>query len=124
MVTKARRTKSPTSERGGAFAHGEAFDLLAIDHQRVVLRDRWIGFLARDGAGISALRGIVFEEVSKIVGGDEVVDRDDFDFFAEESLFRDGAKDEPSDSSKAVDADFCHNVSCGLLAKNGVRVSG
>ena len=84
--------------------------MLAIDDQHVVFCERRIGFFARDGAGESALRGVVFEEVGEVVGGNEIVDRDHFDFLAEEALFRDGAKDETSDSSKAVDADFCHDV--------------
>ena len=30
-------------QRGGAFAHGEAFDLVAVDDQHVVFRERRIG---------------------------------------------------------------------------------
>ena len=42
------------------------------------------------------------------VGGNEVIDRDHFDFLAEAA--RDGPKHKTSDSSKALDADFCHDV--------------
>ena len=67
-------------------------------------------FFARDGCRRTALRGVVFDEVGEVVGGNEVVDRDDFDFLAEQALVRDGAKHEAADAPKAVDADFCHDV--------------
>jgi hypothetical protein len=53
------------------------------------------------------LRGVVFDEVGQVVRGNEVIDRDHFDFLAEAA--RDGPKHETSDSSKAVDADFGHD---------------
>jgi hypothetical protein len=77
---------------------------------RVVFSERLVGFFAPDGVGKFALRGVVFDEVGEVVGGNEVIDRDHFDFLAQEALFRDGAKHETSDSSKAVYADFCHDV--------------
>jgi len=49
-------------------------------------------------AGEFALRGVVFDEIGEVVGGNEVIDRNHFDFLAEEALFRDGAKHETSDS--------------------------
>jgi hypothetical protein len=68
-------------------------------------------------------------EVGQVVGGNEVIDRDHFDFLAEEALFRDGAKYESADSSKAVNADFCHDVFGMLMVpawwiscKNGSRI--
>jgi hypothetical protein len=70
--------------------------------KRVVFSERLVGFFAPDGVGKFALRGVVFDEVGEVVGGNEVIDRDHFDLLAEEALFRDGAKHETSDSSKPL----------------------
>ncbi len=57
----------------------------------------------------TALGGIVFEEVSQIVGGDDVADGDDFDIFADHALFLDGAENQPANASKSIDCNFnCH----------------
>ena len=40
--------------------------------------------------------------------GDDIIDGNDFNRFAEQFLFRDGAKDQPADASEPVDSNFCH----------------
>ena len=90
---------------------------MAVDDEHVVLGHVGLRFFARDRAVEFALGRIVLEEVGEIVGGHEIVHRDDIDRFAEQSLFRDGAKDEPSDAPEAIDADFCHGAFFNLSSR-------
>ena len=84
---------------------------MAVDDEHVVLGVLRLGrFRAADFAVEAALGGIVFEQVGEIVGRNEIVDRDDVDFFAEQALFADRAKDQAPDAAEPVDADFNHNV--------------
>ncbi len=94
---------------GRAFLDGEALDLVAVDDERVVLGDVGGGLFAGDGAVEFALRRIVFEQIGEIVGGDEVVDGDDVECLAEQTLLDDGPEDQPPDAAETIDADtYCH----------------
>ena len=85
---------------------------MAVDDQDVVLRVLRLGrSRAADFALEASLSGVVLEQVREVVRGNEVVDRHDVDFLAEKAFVADRAKDEATDAPKAVDADFCHNVS-------------
>ena len=82
------RRRAPSTERRRAFLHGEALDLVPVDDQHVVFGHVGSRFLAAHFAVEPALRGVVFEQVSEVVRGNEVVDRDDVDFFAEQARRR------------------------------------
>ena len=90
------------------FFDREAFDLLTIDHEDVVLDRGGRGFLARDGAFEGTLGGVVFDEISEVVRRDEVVHRDHLEVFAQQPLLRDRAEDKASDAPETIDADFSH----------------
>ena len=69
----------------------------------------------------ASLGGIVFEEVSEVVGRDEVVDGHDFESFVEESLFDDCTKNKPTDAAKSIDTYCCHGC-CKLRALSNLEV--
>jgi len=58
----------------------------------------------------ASLSGVVLKKVREVIGGNEIIHRDDVDFFAEKAFVADRSKDEATDAAKAVDADFYHNV--------------
>jgi hypothetical protein len=93
---------------GGAFLDGEAFDFLPVDHEHVVLGNGGRGFLAGHGAFEGALGGVVFEEISEVVGGHEVIDRDHLEVLAQQSLLRNRAENEAPDTPEAIDTYFSH----------------
>src|SRR5687767_11363236 len=96
-------------KRGRSFLDGEASDLVSVNDQHVVFGRGAAAFFAAHFALIPSLGGIVFDQVSKIVRGHEIVDGDDIDFFAEQSLITDCAKDEPTDASETVNAECDHD---------------
>ena len=110
-------------ERRGAFLDGETLDLVSVDDEEVVLGEIGRGFLAGDGFLRLALRGVVFHEVGEVVSGNEIVHGDDIDFFAQETLVADGAKDEAADATETIDANFDHSdemlirCRCSLVVK-------
>ncbi len=106
--------EQPPGKGLGAFLDREAFDLVAVDDEHIVLGRIGGRFFAGDGAVEFALGRIVLEEVGEVVGGDEIVDRDDVDGGTQESLFRDGPEDQTPDAAEAIDADFCHKSYCDL----------
>jgi hypothetical protein len=84
-------------------------DLLAVDHQDVVLGLVGGGLLGRDRALELALGGVVFEQVSEVVSRDDVADGDDIELLAEEALFDEGAENEAADAAETIDRYFnCH----------------
>ena len=92
-------------------AGGDDLDLMAVDHDDVVLFKLRGGLLRGNLAGELALRGIVFEEVGEVVGRDDVADGGDFECGAEVALFDECAEDEASDASESVDGDGSHMFS-------------
>ena len=87
----------------------EAFNLVAIHHQDIVLFEGGVGLFAGNGFVGLALGRVVFDEVGEVIRRDEVVHGHDFDFLAEKALVTDSAEDEAANAPKAVDADFNHN---------------
>ena len=78
-----------------AFFDGQRLDGLPVDDECVLV---W------------SLDRVVFEEVRKVVSGNEVVDRNHFHIAAEQPFVHDGPENEPSDTAEAVDSDFCRHV--------------
>ncbi len=105
-------------QSGWALLDAEDLDLLTCDYEDVVFREGGVGLFAGDVSLERALGGVVFDEVGEVVSGDKIVDGDDFDFRAEESLFCDRAEDQATDAPKAVDSNFYHLIVCfcGLVA--------
>jgi hypothetical protein len=83
---------------------------MAIDHEDVVLGEIGAALLGGDFFLGLALGGVVFDEVSEVVRGDEVIHGDDLDLFAEEALIADCTKNKASDAPETIDADFDHSV--------------
>jgi hypothetical protein len=83
---------------------------VSIDDQQVIFGRRRTRFLARDGLFRAALNGVVFGEISEIVGGNEIVDGNNLDLFSQEPLVADGAKDKPADAPETIDANFDHKT--------------
>ena len=52
--------------------------------------------------------GVVFDQIREVISGDEVIDRDHFDFCAEKALVADCPKNEATDAPETIDADFDH----------------
>jgi hypothetical protein len=73
----------------------------------------------------ATLGGVVFDEVSEVVGGDDIAHRDDFDVFTDETLFDQRPEDQAANAAEPIDCYFhCHNFdfSSGLkLVKTSVR---
>ena len=60
-----------------------------------------------------SLGGIVLDQVGKVVGGDKVIDGDDFVSFLEEPLFDDGTEDKAADAAEPIDGNIRHDVVIG-----------
>jgi len=95
-------------EGGGAFLDGEATDFVAIDHEEIIFGEIGVGFFAVDLFFGAALGGVVFDQIREVISGDEVIDRDHFDFCAEKALVADCPKNEATDAPETIDADFDH----------------
>jgi hypothetical protein len=66
---------------------------------------------AADFFELTALRGIVFQQVGEVVGGHDVADGDDIEFLAEQTLLDECAEDEAADAAETIDSDFdCHVI--------------
>src|SRR5262249_40856070 len=110
------------SEQAGGFndnVHAELFPgqlrrvfgtnnvyLRAIDDQDIVF-----GFIGRafgraDLAIETPLRGIVFQQVSEIIRRHDIADRDDFDVFAQQSLFGDSPENQAPNTSEPINCNF------------------
>jgi len=64
----------------------------------------------------STLDGIVFDEIGKVVGSDEIVDGDDFVPLFKEPLFDDGTEDKAADATEPVNGNIWHDVVLELPA--------
>ena len=95
-------------EGGGAFLDGEATDFVTIDHEEIIFGEIGVGFFAIDLFFGAALGGVVFDQISEVISGDEVINRDDFDLCAEKALVADCPKNEAADAPETIDADFNH----------------
>ena len=82
------------------------------------------GILGRslDGSIESALGGIILQQVSQIVGGNQIIDSDNFKFVAEKSLINKGAKDQTTDAAESINSNFSRHLrdicSYGKLERN------
>ena len=79
---------------------------MAVNHQRIVLGQVGLRFLAGHRAGELALRRIVLQQVREIVGGNDVIDSNHIQRLAEQTLFDQRAEDQAPDPAKPVDANF------------------
>ena len=94
----------------------ETRDRLAIHHDVAVLHF--------DGAGITAVGGVVFEQVRVGLRVKQVVDRHDFQGCRDGAV--NGPQHQPSDAPKAIDANFgCHcSLLLGLMSRLRLRPLG
>ncbi len=115
-------------------AGADDLDLVAVDHEHVVFLQRRGGLLGGNRAGEATLRGVVFQQVSEVVGRNDVTDGDDVEGGSEEALFDEGAEDEAADAAETVDGDGGHDSilerpmrlfrpAAGLCMRNAKRQS-
>jgi hypothetical protein len=70
------------------------------------------GFLGADFAFETTLGGVVFDEVSEVVGGNDIADGDDFDVFTDETLFDQRPENQAANAAEPINCDFnCHPAS-------------
>ncbi len=94
-------------------------DFLAVDHEDIVFGFVGSGFLGADFAFEATLDGVVFDQVSEVVGGNDIPDRDDFDVFTDETLFDQRPEDQAANTAEPIDCYFhCHN-SISVQVKGG-----
>ena len=67
----------------------------------------------------NALRGVILDQIGKIVGWHEIVDCDDFIPFFKETLFDDGTENETTDAAEPVDGDIRHVGWCWVARRGG-----
>ena len=80
-------------------------DVLAVDHEDVVLGLVRAGLAGGNRAREAALGGVVLQEVGEVVGGNEVAHGDDVDVLPDEALLDEGAEDEAADAAETIDGD-------------------
>ena len=68
----------------------------------------------------NALSRVVLDQVSKVVGRNQIVDGNDFVSFFKEPLFDDGTENKAADATEPVDGNIWHDVG-GVLPALGVR---
>ena len=54
----------------------------------------------------SALGGVVFNEVSEVIGGDEIIDGDNIKLLPEKALLAESTENKAADSSETIDCNF------------------
>ena len=82
---------------------------MTVDDESIIRFRRAIQALAGDRSRKSAVHRIVPQEVSEVVCGNEVIDRNNFEFGSYPPLLVQGSKNQATDPAKAVDCDFqCH----------------
>ncbi len=102
-------------------------DVLAVHHEHVIFRFVSGRLLGADRASKATLSGVVFDEVSEVVGGNDIPDRDDFNFFAHETLFDQRPENQAANTAEPIDCNFhCHNFdfSSGLRSKRAQMITG
>ena len=82
---------------------------MPVDDEDIVFRDIGLRLFAGHSARELALNRIVFQKVCEVVRGDEIVDGDHIERLAEQALFDEGPKHEPTDATETVNADFHHD---------------
>jgi hypothetical protein len=95
-------------ESGRASTDGEAFDFVTVDDEDVVFSHIRTGLLGIDFLFGFALGGVVFDQVGEVVCRDEVVDGDNFNFLAQETLVTNCTKHEATDAPETIDTDSDH----------------
>ena len=91
-------------------ARAHHLDLVAVDHDDVVVLELRRGLLGRNGAVETTLRGVVLEQVGKVVGRHDVADGNDVEGGAEVALLDEGAEDKAPDAAESIDGDVGHVV--------------
>ncbi len=85
---------------------------MPVNDQHIVLGRIRFGFLARDGARKLALGRVVLHEIREVVGRNNVVDGDNLNVLAEQSLIAKCSKHKPPNAAEAVNTNtnrHCHS---------------
>ena len=90
-------------ELGGGLG-GDDLDLVAVDHEHIVLGLVRGGLPGGDGASEATLGGVVLEKVGEVVGRDDVTDGDDIELGPQVTLLDEGAEDETADAAESIDS--------------------
>ena len=89
-------------------ARAHDLDFVAVDDDDVVFREIRRGFLRGNRAGEAALGGVVFEEVSEVVRGNDVTNGADVEGGSEVALLDESTEDKAADAAESVDGDSSH----------------
>jgi hypothetical protein len=103
-------------ELRGVFG-ADDLDIGAVDDQHIVFGFVGAGFLGADGALEPALGGIVFEQVTEVIGGNNIAHGDHLDVLAHEPLFHHRAEDQAPDPAEPVNCNFHCHINCPLLVR-------
>src|SRR5690349_5541789 len=83
---------------------------MTIDHEQIIISDILARFGALHLTVKAALDRVILQQISEVIGGHEVVQRDHLELLAEKSLVMKSAEDEPADAPEAVDTDLNHSA--------------
>ena len=87
-------------------------DVFAVNDQDVIFGLVGGGFFGGDRAVEASLGGIIFEQISEVIGGNDIANRNNFNVFAHEALFDHRAEDQPPDAAKTINSNFhSHTIS-------------
>ncbi len=83
----------------------DALDLVAVDHESVVLFLGGVALLGLDLVLELAMHRVVLHLVGEVVGvGGDINHRHDVDFLAQQALVAEGLENHPADAAETVDA--------------------
>ena len=95
---------------------------MTVDDEDIVFRGGRGGLFAADFALVAALNGVVLDQVSQVIGGNEVVHRHDIKFFPQQALLAESPEDQSADPAESINRDFVfgrHRFKWKNLAKTG-----
>ncbi len=82
---------------------------MAVDNDDVIFFEFWGRLLRGNRAGEATLRGVILQEVGKVIGRNDVADGDDVKGGSEVALFDEGTEDKAADAAESVDGDGGHD---------------
>ena len=88
---------------GRTLTESQAANFLPVDDQRILGR-------SLDRPIEATLSRIVLQEIGQVVGGDQVVDGDDLELIAKQSLVDQGAKNQTANATETINSNFSRHL--------------
>jgi len=85
-----------------------------IKDENVILGFIGGGFLRADRAIEAALGGIIFQEISQIIGRHDIADRDHFNIFPDQALFDHRPKDQTTNAAEPINCNFHSHITISV----------